>query len=83
MNSGNTAIVRSPAIGPSVIPCKLVFWYQLALGGPDIRVILDSEEDTWLWEKTVEPSVVSEWRRAQLEIGEYGFKIYVSGLGYF
>ncbi|XP_063596614.1 apical endosomal glycoprotein-like [Penaeus indicus] len=77
VNAGHTAIVRSPAIGPPILPCKLVFWYHIVLGGPEIRVILGSEEDTWLWEKSVYPSSTSDWRRAQLEIGNHEVKIYI------
>ncbi|XP_047484991.1 MAM and LDL-receptor class A domain-containing protein 1-like [Penaeus chinensis] len=77
VNAGHTSIVRSPAIGPPIVPCKLVFWYHIVLGGPEIRVILDSEEDTWLWEKSVYPSATSEWRRVQLEIGEHEVKIFI------
>lgn len=47
-----------------------------------MRVFLYNEENSWLWEKKAEPSAVSEWRRAQFEIGEYELKIFVSCLSY-
>ncbi|XP_042866816.1 MAM and LDL-receptor class A domain-containing protein 1-like [Penaeus japonicus] len=75
--SGTTAIVQSPTIGPPSVPCKLVFWYQTVLGGPEIRVILGTTEDDWVWAKSVTPSAVSEWRRARIEIGEYETKIFI------